>query len=59
MTLISCYYWTEEEVCGLLEQVMARAFHQVYDTHLEKGVAMQRAAYMVGLGRGAQALQGL
>lgn len=59
MTLISCYYWMEEEVRGLLKQVMARAFHQVYDTHLEKGVDMQRAAYVVGLGRGVQALQGL
>ncbi|HHV54560.1 MAG TPA: Glu/Leu/Phe/Val dehydrogenase [Firmicutes bacterium] len=52
-------YWSEEEVRTRLEQVMARAFNQVYTVHQEKGVDMRRAAYMVGLGRVVQALQGL
>lgn len=51
------YYWTEEEVNRRLEELMVRAFRNVYRMHVEKGVPMRRAAYMVSLARVAAAMQ--
>jgi glutamate dehydrogenase len=51
------YYWTEEEVNEKLEQKMVHAFHDVYRMKEEKKVTMRDAAYMVGVGRIAEAMK--
>jgi glutamate dehydrogenase len=45
------YYWDEEEVNSKLEKIMVDAFEKVYFMHLNKGVSMRDAAYMVALER--------
>lgn len=50
------YYWTDEEVEARLEQMMVRAFETVYKVHVQRGVSMRRAAYMVAVKRLADAM---
>ncbi len=49
------YYWTEEEVEAKLEQVMVKAFENVYTTAQTRKVDMRLAAYMVGVRKMAEA----
>ena len=51
------YYWKEEEVNSKLEEKMIYAFEDVYKMHEEKQVNMREAAYIVGVGRIAEAYQ--
>jgi glutamate dehydrogenase len=51
------YYWTEEEVETRLRDVLVRAFENVYNTHISRGVNMRLAAYMVGVRKMAEASQ--
>ncbi|MBE3582102.1 MAG: Glu/Leu/Phe/Val dehydrogenase [Thermoanaerobacteraceae bacterium] len=51
------YYWTEEEVNRRLEEMMVRAFQDVYQMHLDKKVSMRDAAYMVAVNRIAGAMK--
>ncbi|GEN33728.1 MULTISPECIES: Glu/Leu/Phe/Val family dehydrogenase [Aneurinibacillus] len=51
------YYWTEEEVEARLREVLVRAFDNVYNTHMTRGVNMRLAAYMVGVRKMAEASQ--
>jgi glutamate dehydrogenase len=51
------YYWTEEEVETRLRDVLVRAFENVYNTHVSRGVNMRLAAYMVGVRKMAEASQ--
>ncbi|HHP51274.1 MAG TPA: Glu/Leu/Phe/Val dehydrogenase [Moorella mulderi] len=51
------HYWPEEEVNCRLEQVMVRAFRETYEMHLEQGVDMRMAAYMVALRRLYEAMR--
>ncbi|MFQ6013012.1 MAG: Glu/Leu/Phe/Val dehydrogenase [Thermoplasmata archaeon] len=43
------FFWSLEEVKQQLEDVMVKAFHQVWEMAQEEGVDMRTAAYMVAL----------
>ena len=49
------YYWTEDEVHAKLQEVMEKAFENVYNVHSTRGVDMRLAAYMVGVRKMAEA----
>jgi glutamate dehydrogenase len=49
------YYWSEAEVETKLKEVMEKAFENVYNVHITKGVNMRLAAYMVGVRKMAEA----
>lgn len=49
------YYWTEEEVWEKLEEVMVKAFNNVYNTSASRKIDMRLAAYMVGVRKMAEA----
>jgi glutamate dehydrogenase len=51
------YYWKEQEVNEKLEEKMVNAFHNVFRMSEEKKADMRSAAYMVGVGRLAEALK--
>ncbi len=51
------YYWKEQEVNEKLEDKMVTAFQNVYRMTEEKQKDMRSAAYMVGVGRLAEALK--
>jgi glutamate dehydrogenase (NAD(P)+) len=48
-------FWTEADVNKKLHQIMTRAFYEVHDICLQKKVNMRTAAYMLAIGRVAQA----
>lgn len=50
------YYWDEDEVNRKLENRMVAAFHDVYHMHLARQTDMRTSAYMVAVGRIAEAL---
>src|SRR5690348_5394079 len=54
---IQGFYWTEEEVDERLERVMVRSFRAVYETAQEHEVDMRTAAYIVAIGRVAEAVR--
>ena len=54
---IQGFYWTEEEVAERLERVMVRSFRAVYQTAQEHEVDMRTAAYIVAIGRVAEAVR--
>lgn len=54
---LSGYYWTEEEVNDRLDRRMRLSFDEVYQQHVEHKVSMRRAAYLVGVGRIANAMR--
>ena len=47
--------WTEKEVFERLEQILKRAFDEVYSISKEKNISMRTAAYVLGVGRVAKA----
>ncbi|MDQ0337770.1 glutamate dehydrogenase [Caldalkalibacillus uzonensis] len=49
------YYWSEEEVERRLEEIMVKAFENVYQTARVRKVNMRLAAYMVGVRKLAEA----
>jgi len=49
------YYWAEEEVHAKLQEVMEKAFDNVYNIHQTRKVDMRLAAYMVGVRKMAEA----
>jgi glutamate dehydrogenase/leucine dehydrogenase len=49
-------HWTYEEVNRKLEEKMVKAFHDVLNLSLKHQVHMRTAAYMLGVGRVAQAI---
>ena len=49
------YYWSEEEVERKLEEIMIKAFNNVYQTAKTRGVNMRLAAYIVGVRKLAEA----
>ena len=55
------FMWDEDYINNNLEKVMKKAFGEVWQVHLEKGVSMRVAAYMVALGRvvSAKKLRGI
>jgi glutamate dehydrogenase (NAD(P)+) len=48
-------FWTEADVNQRLDQIMTRAFHEVHEICRKKKVNMRTAAYMLGMGRVAEA----
>lgn len=48
-------FWTEDDVNRNLEQIMTRAFKEVYDISVKEKVNMRTAAYMLAIGRVAEA----
>jgi glutamate dehydrogenase len=51
------WYWSEEEVNERLAQMMNRAFENVYAVRQQQRTTMRRAAYMVAVGRVAEAMR--
>ncbi|SHM48861.1 glutamate dehydrogenase (NAD) [Caldanaerovirga acetigignens] len=51
------FYWTEEEVNNRLEQVMVKAFNEVFYIHKQYNVNMREAAYMLAIKRITEALK--
>src|SRR5437899_466567 len=49
------YFWQENEVNGRLEMVMTRAFNYVYETMRKYHAHMRAAAYILAVGRVAEA----
>jgi len=49
------YYWSENEVHTKLQEVMEKAFDNVYNVHKTRKVDMRLAAYMVGVRKMAEA----
>ena len=58
---LQSYFWTEREVNLRLRDLMERAFESVYAVHKKRKVDMRTAAYLVAVGRVAEAhtLRGL
>jgi len=48
-------FWTEDDVNQRLDQIVTRAFHEVYDISVREKVNMRTAAYMLAIGRVAEA----
>jgi len=49
------FYWTEDEVNTKLDQIITRAFHEVWDMHDKYKCNMRDAAYLVAVKRVADA----
>ena len=52
---LQCLFWEEDEVNAKLELVMRRAFRDVYATAEKYDVDMRTAAYILAVGRVAEA----
>jgi glutamate dehydrogenase/leucine dehydrogenase len=52
---LQSFFWSEEEVNSKLEVVMRRAFQQVYENSRKNHVPMRTGAYMLAVGRVADA----
>jgi glutamate dehydrogenase (NAD(P)+) len=48
-------FWTEDDVNHNLDQIMTRSFNGVYDISVKEKVNMRTAAYMLAIGRVAEA----
>ncbi len=53
---LQAYFWTEEQVNLRLEDVMTRAFENVYDEAKKRDLDMRTAAMTVAVGRVAEAI---
>ncbi len=53
---LQAYFWSEDEVNEQLEEIMVRAFDEVYAEHAERGCDMRAAAMAVAVGRVAEAV---
>lgn len=49
------YYWSEEEVAERLRKKLVNSFNQIYDFSQSRNIDMRLAAYMVGVGKMAEA----
>jgi glutamate dehydrogenase/leucine dehydrogenase len=54
---LQAYFWSEEEVNNQLEDIMVKAFDQVYAEHEKRDCDMRAAAMAVAVGRVAEAVQ--
>jgi glutamate dehydrogenase (NAD(P)+) len=54
---LQSFFWAESEVNSKLEQIMVRAFAQVMQASKRHNCDMRTAAYIVGIGRIAEAIQ--
>jgi glutamate dehydrogenase (NAD(P)+)/glutamate dehydrogenase (NADP+) len=53
---LSYVFWDEERVNRELEHLMVQAYQQVSQKSKQRGISLRGAAYMLGVGRVAQAL---
>lgn len=51
------YYWTEDDVNQKLESTMKEAFNNVYKIYKDDGIHMRTSAYVLAVGRIAEALK--
>jgi glutamate dehydrogenase (NAD(P)+) len=49
------YYWPKEEVLSKLDTKMTSAFHDVLGVSRKRKISMRNAAYVIAIGRVAQA----
>ena len=56
---LQSFFWTEGEVNSRLEQIMVRAFQQVHKAAKDHGTDLRMGAYLVGIGRVAEAIRAL
>jgi glutamate dehydrogenase (NAD(P)+) len=49
------YYWPKEEVLSKLDAKMTSAFHDVLAVSRKRKISMRNAAYVIAIGRVAQA----
>ena len=54
---LSYLFWDEEKVNQEMEQLMVRAYRRVIAKSQERGISLRLAAYTLGVGRVAQALE--
>lgn len=54
---LQSFFWSESEVNSKLEQIMVKAFQQVQAAAKKYNCDLRTAAYVVGIGRVAEALQ--
>jgi glutamate dehydrogenase (NAD(P)+) len=52
---LQSFFWAEPEVNAKLEQIMKKAFHDVFETSRKYHVPMRTAAYILAVGRVADA----
>jgi len=51
------YFWSKRKVDIALREVMDKAFHDVYSTHLNKKVSMRDAAHLIAVGKIVEAVR--
>ena len=51
------FRWSEEQFNKQLLEFLGRAFRSMWDRHLERGVNLRTAAYMIGIDRVAEAVR--
>lgn len=51
------YFWSEEEVNAKLQAILCRSFQEVLAVHLRENIDLRMAAYMVAVGRVAEAIR--
>ncbi|MFM7321416.1 MAG: Glu/Leu/Phe/Val family dehydrogenase [Armatimonadota bacterium] len=56
---LQAFFWTESEVNSRLEQIMVRAFQQVSKAAKDHDTDLRMGAYIVGVGRVAEAIRAL
>ena len=54
---IQAYFWSEKEINARLQDIIVKAFRDVYETAQKEKVDMRLAAFMVGLTRLAKAVR--
>ncbi len=51
----SSFFWTEDEINARLDRILATAFEEVWRRHVEHGISLRTAAFVVGCSRVLQA----
>ena len=52
---LQSFFWREDEVNAKLDEIMTRAFHEVFDVARKQNVDMRTAAYILAVSRVAEA----
>ncbi len=54
---IQAYFWNEDDVNRRLQEIITKAFHEIYETSQREKVDLRMAAFMVGLNRLAKTVK--
>jgi glutamate dehydrogenase/leucine dehydrogenase len=54
---LQSYFWDEKEIADRLEKIMIRAFNSVWGLHEKQKVSVRTAAYLLAIGRVAEAMR--